>query len=60
MDRILLQTLQSCYARLEAKSAQISQALRGAFALESGWYNGHYHRDNAGNWVREPYLIMLA
>lgn len=59
MDRELLQDLQSCYARLETKSAQISQALHGAFPLEAGWYNGHYHRDDTGNWVREPYPIPV-
>ena len=59
MDTNLLQDLQICYARLEAKSAQISQALRGTFPLESGWYNGHYHRDHDGGWVRESYPIPV-
>lgn len=59
MDRDLLQDLQRYYARLEAKAAQLSQALCGAFQLESGWYNGHYHRDDTGNWVREPYPIPV-
>lgn len=54
-----LNNLERCYARLEAKSAQISQALRGIFPLESGWYNGHYHRDEAGTWVRESYPIPV-
>lgn len=59
MDTNLLQDLQRCYAGLEAKSAQISQALRGTFPLESGWYNGHYHRDHDGGWVRESYPIPV-
>lgn len=59
MDTNLLQNLQRCYARLEAKSAQLSQALRGIVPLESGWYNGHYHRDDTGTWVREAYPIPV-
>ena len=59
MDVKLLQDIQRSYAQLEAKSAQISQALRSTFPLESGWYNGHYHRDGDGGWVRESYPIPV-
>lgn len=60
MDRVLLQSLQRCYARLETKSAQIAQALLpGTFPLESGWYNGHYHRGEDGAWIRESYPIPV-
>ena len=59
MDTKLLLDIQRSYAQLEAKSAQISQALRSTFPLESGWYNGHYHRDGDGGWVRESYPILV-
>lgn len=59
IHRELLNGLERCYHQLETKSTQISQALHGAFPLESGWYNGHYHRDDTGNWVRESYPIPV-
>lgn len=59
MDTKPLLDIQRCYARLEDKSAQISQALRSTFPLESGWYSGHYHRDDDGGWVRESYPIPV-
>lgn len=29
------------------------------FDLESGWYNGHCHRGDDGNWFRESYPIPV-
>ena len=47
MDR---QALNEIYYPLELKQAALVRALsHGGFGLESGWYNGHYHKDEAGN-----------
>lgn len=39
---------------------QISHALfHRLFEPESEWYNGHYHKNDSGNWVRESYPIPV-
>lgn len=50
--------LNEAYAPLEAKQNEILRALRpDGFRIRSGWYNGHYHRDESGEWVRSSYPI---
>lgn len=57
MDR---QALNEIYYPLELKQAALVRALsHGGFGVESGWYNGHYHKDEAGNWCRESYPIPV-
>ena len=57
MDR---QALNEIYYPLELKQAALVRALsHGGFGLESGWYNGHYHIDETGNWFRESYPIPV-
>ena len=50
----------NAYYQLEMKQAQIVYALfHRIFELESGWYNGHYHNGENGNWHRESYPIPV-
>lgn len=56
----LLNEIHAAYFRLETKQAEILHALpHGIFALESGWYNGHYHQTDTGEWQREAYPIPV-
>ena len=42
------------------KQAEIVHALfHRIFELESGWYNGYYHKDDNGNQIRETYPIPV-
>lgn len=60
MDREFLHEINAAYFLLERKRAEIVRFLsREGFALESGWYNGHYRRDEAGDWQRESYPIPV-
>ena len=48
------------YYELDMRRAQLCSALyHRIFDVESGWYNGHYHKDDNGNWRRESYPIPV-
>lgn len=60
MDKELLKEINSAYYHLEMKQAEITHALfHRIFELESGWYNGHYDKNDAGEWHRESYPIPV-
>lgn len=60
MDKRLLSEMNAAYYRLEMKRSQIVSALfHRIFKLESGWYSGHYHKDDGGQWIRESYPIPV-
>ena len=60
MDRQILHEINTAYSRLEAKQTALVHALsHKIFEMESGWYNGHYHMDETGNWFRESYPIPV-
>lgn len=60
MDKGLLKEINAAYYRLEMKQAEITHALfHRIFELESGWYNGHYHKGEDENWLRESYPIPV-
>lgn len=60
MDRELLNKIDAAYRHLESKQAELAAALRrGALELAFGWYNGHYHKSDTGEWQREPYPIPV-
>jgi hypothetical protein len=60
MDKELLNEINTAYYRLEMKQAEIIHALsHRIFELESGWYNGHYHKGDNDNWIRESYSIPV-
>ena len=60
MDKQILQEFNTVYSRLESKQTALVRALpHRIFELESGWYNGHYHIDETGNWFRESYPIPV-
>ncbi len=60
MDKQILNEINIVYYRLESKQAELVRALsHRIFKLESGWYNGHYHMDETGNWFRESYPIPV-
>lgn len=61
MDNQIWNEINNAYYRLEEKKTKLVQALlQGNFELESGWYNGHYHKDEAGNWLRESCPIPVT
>lgn len=56
----LLDEINAAYYRLEMKLAEVSRALsHRIFEIESGWYNGHYHRNVEGEWRRASYPIPV-
>lgn len=60
MDKELLKEINIAYNRLEMKQTEITHALfHRIFELESGWYSGHYHKGEDGNWFRESYPIPV-
>lgn len=60
MDKKLLSEMDAAYSRLEMKRSQVVSALfQRMFKLESGWYNGHYHKDDGDQWIRESYPIPV-
>lgn len=55
-----LNEVNAAYYQLEMKQAQIVHALfHRIFEIESGWYNGHYHKEENGDWRRESYPIPV-
>ena len=61
MNKELLNEINAAYCRLEMKKAEIVQCLpHQIFELESGWYNGHYHKNDAGDWIREAYPLPVV
>ncbi len=59
MDMKLLNEINAAYCRLEMRQTEIIYALSNTiFELESGWYNGHYHKEN--HWIRESYPIPVV
>lgn len=61
MDKELLNEINAAYYRLEMKQAEIIHALfHKIFKVESGWYNGHYHKSDVGDWNRESYPIPVV
>ncbi len=51
----------AAYYQLEMRMAQIAHALlHRIFEIESGWYNGHYHKNDVGDWQRESYPIPVV
>ena len=60
MDRQLWNEINTAYSRLESKQTVLIHALSHQIVeLESGWYNGHYHMDENGNWFRESCPIPV-
>ncbi len=60
MDKKILNEINAAYYRLELKQTELVHALlHRIFELESGWYNGHYHKDETGKWFRESYPIPV-
>lgn len=60
MDKQILNEINIVYYRLESKQAELVRVLsHRIFKLKSGWYNGHYHMDETGNWFRESYPIPV-
>ena len=58
MDQRLLTEINAAYHRLGMKQAEILQAmLLEHLESESGWYNGHYHKNDRGDWRRDSYPI---
>ena len=60
MNQELFHEMQRFYDRLETRSGQLFHALfHRVFELEVGWYSGHYHKMEDGNWTREAYPIPV-
>ena len=57
---VSLDDLNKLYYRLEMKRMELFQGLfHRVFELKSGFYNGNYHRDSKGLYVREHYPIPI-
>lgn len=55
-----LTDINTAYHSLESKQAELVCALsHRIFEVVSGWYNGHYHKDEHEKWVRESYPIPV-
>ena len=54
VDNNLLDKMNAAYCILEKKRDEVIVSLKEAM-LEAtfGWYNGHYHRSEDGNWQME-------
>lgn len=60
MDAAFLQNINKEYARLEHKRRELCSALiHPHFIMQSGWYNGHYHKDASGAWCEEYFPISV-
>ncbi len=61
MNREFINELNKIYSDLERKEIQVIHALfHRIFEIESGWYGGHYHKDENGEWIRESYPIPVV
>ena len=61
MDKEFLNEINAAYYHLKMKQAQIVHALfHRIFVIEFGWYNGHYHKNENGDWSRESYPIPVV
>lgn len=60
VDKEFLNEVNAVYCQLEMKKMEIVHTLfHRMFELESGWYNGHYHQKDSGEWQRESYPIPV-
>lgn len=60
IDKAVMEEINAFYNRLDVKCVEIYHALfHRVFELEYGWYNGHYHKDDMNEWVRESYPIPV-
>ncbi|MBQ8556120.1 MAG: hypothetical protein IJ438_09655 [Clostridia bacterium] len=53
-DRALLNGL---YAPLEQRRREIQSVLAGLFPVSTGWFNGHYRRDEHGEYAMDSFPI---
>ncbi len=61
MTKDFLSEVNAAYNQLEMKQAQIIHALsHRIFEIESGWYNGHYRKNESGDWRRESFPIPVV
>ena len=60
-DDKIMQEINKAYYVLDKKRAEIIHALsHRMWELESGWYNGHFHKKPNGDWERESYPIPVV
>jgi len=56
----LFNEINAAYSRIEEKCLELCKMLRqSGLDIEFGWYNGHYHKDESGQWAREAYPIPV-
>ena len=61
MNDRLLTELNAEYHMLEMKMAEVMFSLfHRIFDLESGWYNGYYDKNEAGEWILGSYPIPVV
>lgn len=60
IEKSLLNEINDAYNRLETKQAMIVETLCKVNKIECGWYNGHYHKNDNGDWSRESYPIPVV
>ena len=60
MDEKYLAAIDAAYFSLEEKKAELLSALSAArLRTKDGWHNGHYHKNELGEWERESYPIPV-
>ncbi|MBQ9121523.1 MAG: hypothetical protein IJY12_04065 [Clostridia bacterium] len=56
----LLSDVNGIYEGLDKACARLSQALtHKGFSCKIGWFNGHFHRGESGEWKKEFYPIPV-
>ncbi len=61
MDKKKIKQLNKIYERLDSKTFDIIGALfHRIFELESGWYSGQYHKNEAGKWEEASYPVPIV
>ena len=54
-----MEELNIFYSRLESKATEIVNSIYPVFSPLWGWYNGHFHKNENGEWERESFPIPV-
>ena len=58
LDNVIKNEMNRAYYALDIKRAEIITAFYSSMLqTESGWFNGHYNRNESGDWERDSFPI---
>lgn len=61
ISQTLQEEINAAYDQLERRQTELVRALQQeGLSTVSGWYNGHYHKAENGDWRREAYPIPVV